>query len=298
MIFDDLLDARILVEVGARLSFAGAARSLGIPPATLSRRVARMEEHAGVRLFERTTRKVGVTPAGRLAIAHAERIGQEAAAVEASIEAMRDAPMGPVRVTAPVILGQALLPPVAGAFVARYPACELRVDLINRRVDLVEEQVDLAIRVGSPGAADLVARRLGAVEAGLFAAPAKGRAIASPDDLVGAAVGWLGNDDRAPAEIVLEDPAGTRRRIDVSPRIRTNDPWLLRDAGASSGLVVVLPRMIVVDDLRCGRLEPVLPAWSIHRQDVFAVMPSRRLMRPAVRVFLDLVVEMLSPQLG
>lgn len=300
MIIGDLMDARILVELRERLSFAEAARSLNLPPATLSRRVARMEDQAGLRLFERTTRSVSVTAAGNIAVAHAERIVAEAEAVAISLDAMRDTPVGRVRISAPVILGQELLGPIVGEFLQVNPRCDLTLDLENRRVDLIEENFDLAIRVGDPGHGDLIARTIGHVEAALYRARRDRRPAPderTPEELEGAAVGLLRSDDTRRPELTLATRDGQSRKVTIDPRLVCLNPKLLRDAALASDLIVVLPCMSVEADLESGRLERVAAPWLATRAPVHAVFTSRRLMRPAVRSFIEFATERLRDRL-
>ncbi|WP_119165921.1 LysR substrate-binding domain-containing protein [Algihabitans albus] len=303
MIIGDLLDARILVELRNRLSFAEAARSLNLPPATLSRRVARIEEQAGLRLFERTTRSVSVTAAGTVTVAHAERMIAEADAIAVSLDALRDTPVGRVRVSAPVILGQTLLGPIVAEFLRANPRCDLTLDLENRQVDLIEENFDVAIRVGHPGHGDLVARVIGHVEAALYRAArsisADGQTGETPTlkSLEGAAFGLLRSDDTRRPELTLVTPEGKQHRLSVLPQLVCLNPDILRNAALASDLTVVLPRMSVESDLKQGRLERLVAPWLAVRTPVHAVFTSRRLMRPAVRAFIELATEHLGRRL-
>ncbi|GAB5467512.1 MAG: LysR family transcriptional regulator [Rhodospirillales bacterium] len=291
MILSDLVDARILVELRDRLSFAAVARALRMPPATVSRRVMRMEARAGVRLFERTTRSVAATEAGLLSAEHAARILGEVEAVDLSLAAMRAIPVGTVRLTTPTIFGQALLGPLVATFLARYPRCDLAIDLSDRHADLVDEAFDVAVRVGPPGEEALVARALGLVEAGLYCAP--GRAVPGLEALSSAPLGLLHPGAAREPTLALVSAAGEQRRLAVQPRLVTMNPWLLRDSAIASDLVVVLPTVVAMPEVDAGRLVQVLPNWFARRVPVHIAFTSRRLIRPAVRAFVDLAVEII-----
>ncbi|MGP1397101.1 MAG: LysR substrate-binding domain-containing protein [Inquilinaceae bacterium] len=291
MIIQDLSDARILVELRDRLNFAEVARTLRIPAATVSRRLMRMETRAGVRLFDRTTRSVSATEAGRLAAGHAEKMLGEAEAVDLSLDTMRKTPVGTVRATTPVIFGQALLGPVVVAFLKAYPACDLAIDLSDRHADLVEENYDVAIRIGPPGDESLVVKPLGLVEAGLYRSPAMGPAsatIADPEALARAPVGLLHGGEGAKPMLKLTSANGHEACVPLTPRLVCMNPWLLRDVAVSSDLVVVLPGIIGDPAVRAGDLERVLPGWFARRVPIHLAFTSRRLIRPAVRSFVDL----------
>lgn len=298
MIFDDLMDARLLVEAAKRLGFAEAGRRLGMPAATASRRIARLEDAAGVRLFERTTRKASLTEAGALLVRHAERMLVEAETASAALEAMTSAPQGEVRVAAPVVLGQALLGPVVARFLDAYPDCDVSLDLTNRQVDLIEEGVDVAIRVRDPGDADLIARKLGVASTGLFmGAASQARPASEPADLTDRPVG-LAQPEGAPRDrLVLTDQTDAPHTLPIKCRYWTPNPWAMADVLLSSDLVGLLPRIVAEPFVQSGKLQPVLPEYSGPSVEVFAVFASRRLMRPAVRAFIDQLSDMLPERL-
>ena len=293
MILADFTDARILVELREHLNFAQAARRLGLPPATVSRRLMRMEARAGLRLFDRTTRSVNVTEAGTLAAAHAEQIIAEAEAVDLSFERMRDTPAGTVRLSTPVIFGQAILGPIVTGFLRAYPLCDLAVDLSDRHVDLIEETYDVAIRVGPPSDETLVARALGTVCAGLYRAVSASGAPApsTPECLQLMPMGLLHSGEGRQPELTLLSVTGETCRLAVRPKLVCLNPWLLRQAALASDFVVVLPNIIGDPDVEAGRLERVLPEWLVRRVPVHLAFTSRRLVRPAVRAFIDFAAE-------
>lgn len=284
-----MLDARLLVELGKRLSFSEVARRLAIPAATASRRLARMEKRAGLRLFERTTRTVAATPAGTLAIAHAERMLLEGGAIDASIAAMHNSPGGVVRLTTPVIFGQALLGPMIVRFLDLYPKCDLQIDLTDRHLDLVEERLDLAVRIGPVVDESLVARPLGTVRAGLYRRA--GLPAPSFEELADGSFGLLAVADPARPSLNLASEGGERHCLVVKPRIVCLNPWLLRTAALDSDLIVVLPDVVAAADVRGGRLVRIAPGWSARNVQVAMVFPSRRPLRPAVRGFLEIAQE-------
>ena len=163
VIIRDLTDPRILVELGAQLSVAAAARQLAIPPATLRRRLAEMKRAAALRLFDRTTWAVTATEIGEISFGHGRRMLAQAEGIARSIKARRSVPAGRVPIVAPVILGQQTLCPIVAEFLHANPGSEVTLDVSNLRVDLVEGRFDLAIRVGPPGERELIVQTLGQV---------------------------------------------------------------------------------------------------------------------------------------
>lgn len=289
MIIDDLMDARLLVELGKQLNFGMAARKLSMPTATASRRLARMEKRAGVRLFERTTRMVSATAAGKLAIHHAHKLVLEAEAIDISVAEIEADATGTVRLTTPVIFGQALLSPVIERFLVQFPLCRLTIDLTDRPVDLIEEGYDLAIRVGPVVDDLLVARLLGRVSAGLYRS-ADVSAL-ELDDLATTPFGLLAVADPCLPCVSLISPDGEQRVIAVEPRIVCLNPWLLRAAALTVELTVVLPDVLAAADVEVGRLVRVAPGWSARQVPVSIAFPSRRRLRPSVRGFVNIAMD-------
>src|SRR5438552_17525925 len=167
----DLNRVRLFVRVAEAGSFTGAARLSGLPTSSVSRAVAALERELAVRLIQRTTRRLQLTEAGRVYYESVSRAlsGMDEAA--AAVSELQDAPRGRVRITAPADLGHWLLAPSLVRFATRYPEVQIEVSLTQRIVDLVHEGFDLALRVGKLADNRLVARALGPVRAGIFAAP-------------------------------------------------------------------------------------------------------------------------------
>lgn len=152
-------------------SFAGAARKLGIDPSLLSRRIRRLEENLGVRMFMRTTRKITLTEAGERYLSRvAELMGQlEAAGLEAA--ELASTPRGILRVSLPLSFGQMVVAPMISDFVRSYPNIQLDLSFTNRRVDLVAEGFDLAVRMGEARDSSLTMHKIGTYKEILVAAP-------------------------------------------------------------------------------------------------------------------------------
>src|SRR3954470_2142758 len=168
----DLNRIAVFVRVGEAGGFTAAAAALGVPTSSASRAVSRLEEELGVRLLNRTTRKLNLTDEGRhffqrmqTVLAEAEEATQEAAGFARE-------PRGPVRLTAPLDLGVQALPAIVRRIVERYPGIVIELALTSRRVDLVEEGIDLAIRGGRLEDSSLVSRKIASTDLGIFAAPA------------------------------------------------------------------------------------------------------------------------------
>ena len=168
---NDLNDMAVFAKVVETGGFTMAGEAIDMPKSNVSRRVSRLEERLGVRLLERTTRKIRMTELGEIYYTHCRRIIEEAEHADARVSQALEIPRGQLRVSASVTVGQNIISPVLGQFVKEYPEVKVQMTLANRRVDLVEEGFDIAVRVGQLEDSSLVARLLGKSELALFASP-------------------------------------------------------------------------------------------------------------------------------
>lgn len=286
---NDLLVFARVAELG---SFSKAARRLGWPKSTVSRRVAALEAQLNERLLLRTTRRQTLTEFGQLLLEHARQVAVEVEAVMALREHRQSAPSGRLRVSMPSDFANLLLADTLAAFVALHPAIQLELDLSPRRVDLLGEGFDLAVRMGDlPDDTLLTARRLAVFSNGLYAAPQylaeRGEPHSPVDLLTHDAVRLLGgHGEPASWTLVL----GEQRWQQVPPgRATANSPELLiRLARAGVGIAAV-PDYFALPDVRRGALRRVLPQWCLPSHTAWAVFPGRKLMPTKTRVFLDML---------
>jgi DNA-binding transcriptional LysR family regulator len=298
---DDLNDILVFARVAELGSFTAAAQRLGLPKSTVSARVQRLEERLGTRLLERSTRKLRLTDVGQRYLEHARRVMLELEQASAAIESARTEPGGLLRVSAPVVLGQAFLPSIVSEYVAQYPQVQLFLDLSNRRVDLFEEGFDVALRAGDLPDSDLVARKLGRAGARLYAAPAylERRGVpGTPQDLAGHILLECAAQSSARHWQLQHDHGGEPERVDARFALITNDPSTLQMTALAGQGIASLPTFAVSADVAKGRLQPVLPGWSTRRFDIHALFPSRKSLTPAVRAFIDLVGQRLAQGLA
>jgi DNA-binding transcriptional LysR family regulator len=290
----DLNEMLVFARVVQAGSFTKAARALGMPKSTVSRKVSALEERLATRLLQRTTRKLSLTDEGRIYFAHCARIAGEIEDAERAVGSLQEAPRGLLRVTAGV--NADFLGPIIGDFLERYP--EVRIELLctGRAVDLVEESFDLAIRSGALTDSTLIARSLGSAAWFLVATPRylerRGRPR-SPEDLKKHDVLFFGAGPRA-ASLRLE--SGHRSmQVAVPARMLVND-WDVLQAVAIAGQgIALLPAMRCVKDLRAGRLKRVLREWSAPPTPVHVLYPSTRQLPPKVRSFVEHLRDRMTP---
>ena len=287
----DLNDMRLFARVVEAGSFSAAARGLGMPKSTLSRRIARLEQSLDTRLLQRTTRALHLTEVGAIFHARCIRVVAEAEEAERSLSLEAAVPRGLLRITAPVEIGYALLGTIAAEYRARYPLVRLHIDLSNRLVDLVEEGYDLALRAGILPDSSLIARRLGDSRSVVCAAPAylaRHPAPSTPQALREHDCLVYADGDGRPSEWVFNGPGGSVE-LRLQGVISANTLGVLRDAALAGAGVAMLPEMVCLDALDEGRLVALLSDWELPRGGIYAVYPSPRHLTPKVRGFIEFI---------
>jgi DNA-binding transcriptional LysR family regulator len=290
---DRLRAFEVFVAVVARQGFARAAEALDTSPANVTRYIAELEAHLGTRLLNRHSRKLSLTDSGQALYERARSILDEVAEAEALSASNTLQPRGRLRVNAPVSFGILHLAPLWPKFLKKYPEVELEVALIDRVVDLVEEGFDLGIRISRSGSTAHIARKLAASRNIVCAAPGylrqHGRPKA-PADLAGhACIGYTfsatGDDWH------LFDGHGLEHVVKVPSVMRANNGDTARAAALAGVGVIWQPSFLVGDDLRAGRLVPLLPGYRMADIDILAVYPSRRHLSAKVRVMIDFLAD-------
>ena len=293
----DLNRVRLFVRVADAGSFTGAARLSGLPTSSVSRAVAALERELAVRLIQRTTRRLQLTEAGRVYYESVSRAlsGMDEAA--AAVSELQDAPHGRVRITAPADLGHWLLAPSLARFATRYPEVQLEVSLTQRIVDLVHEGFDLALRVGKLADNRLVARALGLIRAGIFAAPRylkrRGRPRSVADVADHDCVLFRSVSGRAIWELV--GPAG-RQKVEVRGAVTADDNEFIREAAAVGQGLTLLP-IFACHGREKDDLQRVLPEYATVGVPLQLLYPTARFLPKRVVLLRDHLVKELPPLL-
>jgi DNA-binding transcriptional LysR family regulator len=291
----DLNDMLLFAEVVERGGFAAAGRALGLPKSRLSRRVAALEAQLGVRLLQRTTRKLSLTEVGEAYLRHCQALRESAQAAADTVAQVQTEPRGTLRVACPVTLAQTMLAELMPDFLARHPLVRVELLVSNRVVDLVEEGVDVALRVRTTldDSGSLVIKRLGDDAPVLVASPALLARQGTPATLeeLGRLDSMAMSTTDGRASVRLTGPDGRETTVQHTPRYVADDLLTLHVAALAGTGMCWLPSYMCEDDLRQGRLVRLLPDWQPPRGIVHAVFPSRRGLTPAVRRFLDFLGE-------
>ncbi len=283
----------LFVEVAKANSFRRASEVLEMPPSTVSRRIAELERDLGLRLFNRSTRRVELTESGRLYFDNCKRIIEEAELAHQALSELHTQPSGVLRVSMPVDFSVLYLGPVLVSFARKYPGIRFDLDLSPLQADLMGEGVDMAIRMGLPQDSQLIARPIATLETVLVANPSYLRERGNPQhpqDLL--AHECLRMKD---APWVLAHADGRSLVLPVQGSLVANSQGLLKQLALQGQGIAITARDWVKDDLGAQRLVQVLPNWSPPAAQAYA-LTTTRLLPTKVRVFLDHLVAQLTPQ--
>ncbi len=284
---DKFLEFRTFLEVAQEESFSRAADGLGFTPSAVSKQIRALEDRLGARLFNRTTRRVSLTDAGRAFRQRIETVVQEVEEAEQAVARLQAEPRGVLRVGAPMDFGRAHLSKAIAQFAAAHTALQVEVEFADRFVDVVEEGLDVVVRIGALAESSLVARRLAPCRRLVCASPeyldAHGRPERPEDLLAHHRVGYAYEVERSWR---FETPRGSKR-ITVPVRHRSNNGELTRELLLTGEGLSLLPTFLVAEDLRSGQLEAVLAESLRADTQIHAVYPHRKHLSAKVRQFVD-----------
>jgi DNA-binding transcriptional LysR family regulator len=287
--FQEMLTFAAVVDAG---SFVRAAESLSMSKAAVSRYVTELEARLGVRLLQRTTRKLSLTGEGEVFHARCQTLLADIAEAEAEITARSGQAVGLVKVNVPVSFGILHLAALWGEFRSLHPQVTLDVTLADRIVDLVEEGYDLAVRIARLPSSTLISRPLSSTRMVLCASPKYLQQAGTPQhptELAGHAVLayslWASGD-----EWPFDGPGGPVS-VKTMPWIRTNSGDTCRAAALQHQGIVMQPSFMVGPDLAAGTLVEVMPQYRGLELGIYAVYPSRKHVSPKVRLLIDFLVE-------
>ncbi|MFZ5719580.1 MAG: LysR family transcriptional regulator [Pseudomonadota bacterium] len=288
---DRLDDIRAFVAVAEARSFTQGARKLEVSGAQASKLVARLENRLGARLLNRTTRDVSLTDTGAAYLERAKDLLEQFDALETSVRD-QSGPSGNLKVSAPVSFGKGQLTPALLDFAAGCSAVSLDVTFSDRIVNLVEEGFDVAVRIGHLADSSLVARKLAAVRLVTCASPEYLARAGAPTAL----------EDMAKHEAILDSnmrdpnlwrfgPHGDAREVRVHGRLKFSGAEACVAAAVAGFGIARSPAFAAADELRAGRLVPVLCNFEPELIHVYAVYPHARHLAAKVRAFVDFLAE-------
>ena len=293
----NLNDTLMFVKVVEMGSFTAAARMLGVPKATLSRKLQMLEQALGTRLLKRTTRCLGLTEAGTLYYEYCARIGHELAEAESAVNQLHGTPRGWLRFTAPYSLGCDAIAPLLHGFMELYPEVRVEMLLSSENLDLVSTDMDLALRVGKLQDSTLAARCLGILYSQTYASPQYleryGEPL-QPADLEHHRTLTLNAYRHGNRFCWQLTQAAEVAEVFVNPVFVVNDPSSINTALLNGMGIGLMPEPFAVPALIDGRLRRVLVPWSGPAFELNAVFPPGRMHTSKVRVFVDFLIAQLD----
>ncbi len=281
-----------VVEAG---SFAAAAEQMAMSRAMASKHVMELEDRLGVKLLNRTTRRLSLTEGGRMFVDRAREILAAIEELETTVTSQQVDPKGVLRVNAPMTFGRLHVAPALPDYCQRYPKVSVEITFNDRQIDLVEEGVDVAIRIGALQDSSMIARKLGETRMVVCAAPAyleTAPKLDDPEDLKdhNCLIYTLWSQV---SDWVLEGVGG-RRTVRVDGNLRTNNGETISEAAVAGMGVIIQPSFIVDPHLATGQLVEVLHGWRAPTIGLYAVYSPTKHVSAKIRSFLDFLVERFS----
>lgn len=292
----DLNDIVVFTKVVETKSFTGAADALGLPKSTVSRKLAQLEERLGVRLVQRTTRKLALTEIGEAYYERCSRIVADIHAAEQVVTDMQSTPRGRLRVTASVDFATRFLGEIVAEFLAQHPEINVELEGTDRVVDLIEEGFDLAVRFGQMPESTLIARKLCSLYLILCASPAYLERRGTPK-----LIEELDEHDHVLFTPVSRNQTWTLANGEQSyefgrpARLASNNYGAVVDVARAGGGIALISEFMVTEEIKSGALVRVLSDWQTRPTDVHAVYPARQNVPPRLTLFLDHLAKSLNP---
>ena len=296
----DTTDLGFFSLLARQPSLAAAAQALGVTPPAVSRRLAALEARLGVRLLNRTTRRLSLTPEGERYLEDGEQILRDIESLERSLSASRETPRGLLRINATFGFGRRHLAPLISEFAKTWPEVEIVLQLTDRPLDLTEHAMDIGIRFGAPPDARILARKIAVNRRLLCAAPAylaANGSPATPRDLQSHACIVIRENNAAFNNWQLSD-GKQQTMVKVRGPLSANHGEIAVDWALAGHGIVLRSEWDVAGHLRSGELVRLLEPWLGSSADIHAVYPQRHHLSATVRVFLDFLTERFADYRG
>ncbi|MDG1886351.1 MAG: LysR family transcriptional regulator [Alphaproteobacteria bacterium] len=293
---DTFTAMKVYCSVVENDSLAGAARSLNISPSVVSKQLSALEDRLGVRLINRTTRRISVTQEGTAYYESCKRIITDVAEAENAVSSAHAAPRGLLKITAPVTFAHRHLTPHLPKFLDMFPEVEVQVQVNDRVVDLVDEGIDLAIRISQLKDSSLIARRLAPNRRYIAATPEYLKKNGTPNAV----------DDLKEHRLITWPPGnplndwhflinGIERIMKVNGAIAVNEGDGILTTLLAGGGLGMTQEFLAGPYVREKKLVPLLEEFVREDNPIYAVYPSNRHLSPKVRAFVDFLVKIYSP---
>jgi DNA-binding transcriptional LysR family regulator len=296
---ETLSDVAVFVAVVKSGSFTSAADLLDLSKSQASKCVSRLEATLGARLLHRTTRRLRLTEAGTALYETSHSALEAIDDAQRAVSRLQGAPRGTLKLSASIAFGSVQLPSVVSRLTGQYPDLAVELVLEDRHIDLVREGIDVALRItGDPPDSGMVYRRLGPNRQVVCASPRylERRGVPRvPQDL--SSHECIAHTQRAtPRTWHFTAPGGGKTSVQINGRIAVNSALGVREAALEGLGIIELNSYLVGPDIKAGRLVRLLEGYQPKELSIYAVFPQRRYLAPKVRVFIDAMLERLTPE--
>ena len=290
----DFSEINAFLHAAQSQSFTEAARRLGLTPSGVSKSIARLELELGVRLLQRTTRRLNLTPDGAVFLERCVQLLSDLEEMRNMLQRTAAEPIGKLRVSVSLAFGRIVLAPLLAGFCERYPQLIVDVSFTDRKIDLIEDGFDIAVRIGNLPDSRLIARRISTAQLLICASPEylrrHGRPVCSADLARHSCIGFRSINTNQPRPWSVLEPDGSKSAFVPNARLTVDHGEILIGAAlAHAGLVCVHGYMLT-GLLEDRKLEVVLRSGPDEDEGIFAVYPSSRHLSPKVRAFIDMLV--------
>jgi DNA-binding transcriptional LysR family regulator len=290
----DLNEVAIFIKVVQTGSFSETAKQMKMPKSTVSFKVSNLERTLGTTLIQRTTRKLNITAEGEAFYKRALGGIEEIYSAEAELSSLKGEPQGLLRITAPLDLGNSVLPQIIADYAKKYPKVTVDVLMTDRYVDMLGEKVDLAIRAGNLKDSTLLAKKLGVVYFAPFASPKyikQHGKVDHPRDLTKHQM--LHFPPAGQNEWRLSGPKGTLD-IPVNSKLILNNLLMIKSMALMGEGIAFLPTYYGYQEVKAGKLVRLLPEWRSPLTNVHFVYPSQKFVKPKLKAFIEMASEPLK----
>lgn len=285
----------IFTAVVEHASFSEASRQLGVTKSAVSKRITALEQHLGVKLIQRSTRKLSLTEAGEHYYSYIQRAKFLVNEAEDAITNLQGIPQGQLKVSLPMVFGELHIAPLLSEFLLRFPDIKLILSMDDNVVDLLQDGLDMVVRIGKLSDSNLIARKLSACRSVLCASPGYLKRQGEPKTLM-----ELKQHNclfysyfRAGKEWRFEGPNGTER-IKANGNIEINNSKILKQLMLDDVGICQMPLFLVEKELNNGTLVPLLKQYKLPQHGIYALFPQRTFIPAKLKVFLEFLQEKLT----
>jgi DNA-binding transcriptional LysR family regulator len=289
---DSLDGLKTVIAVVETHSFTAASNRLGISKALVSKYVGEVEASLGARLFNRTTRRISLTDAGKRYYEQALIVLEQFSTMLDNVTDEQTSPRGVLRVSAPVAIGEIVLAPLLPKFLQDFPELKVELILTNNPIDLIEEGIDVRLRTGGLDDSSMIARHLQTFPLVLTASPLylqQHGSVQTPEDLT-KHICILDSNFRIGSQWPMIAPDGTAHTINVNSAIAVNSPQAVREIAIADGGVAMTPKFIVDKAIHKGQLVEILSEYIRLEFGLYAVYPHRVYVGKKTRCFIDFLL--------